>query len=246
MVSDRSSVGFLWWAMARRSSPASIHRGRVLTGRRGSGTPDFVPACRHRGGSAFGTPGTSTVASTHSETRDRRHAAADSRARMEQRCGRSTEEKSRAICGCGVLFCVRGVLECVPLGAVPCSPVSSKTVSRATSNRTARGPQQRVVGDSISMRAGPYSGRALSGARAFATRRFDEAPKNSTSPDEAVAQVIIGVAPRLSHAAEFCQLVTTCLDGRELFVRASPVLAEDVHVTAQCAEHVEMPMAFGD
>ena len=84
------------------------------------------------------------------------------------------------------------------------------------------------------------------GARAFATRRFDEASKNSASADEAVSQVIIGVAPRLSHAAQFCQLATTCLDGRELFVRASPVLPEDVNVTAQCAEHVEMLVAFGD
>ena len=104
MVPDRSSVGSLWWAMARRSSSASIHRGRALTGRRGSGTPDFVPACRHRDGSAFGTPGTSTVSSTHSETRDHRHAAAHSQRRIEQRCGRSRDEKSRVICGCGVLF----------------------------------------------------------------------------------------------------------------------------------------------
>ena len=84
------------------------------------------------------------------------------------------------------------------------------------------------------------------GARAFATRRFDEALKNSASADEAVSQVIIGVAPRLSHAAQFCQLPTTCLDGHELFVRAAPVLPEDVNVTAQCAEHVEMLVAFGD
>ena len=83
-------------------------------------------------------------------------------------------------------------------------------------------------------------------ARASATRRLDEASKNSASADEAVSQVIIGVAPRLSHAAQFCQLATTCLDGRELFVGASPVLPEDVNVTAQCAEHVEMPVAFGD
>jgi hypothetical protein len=112
-VSDRSSVGFSWWVMARRSSSASIHRARVPTGRRGSGTRDFVPACRPRGESAFGTPGTSTVAPMHSETRDRRHAAADSRGRMEQRCGRTTAQKSRAFCGCGVLFLLRAAFESV-------------------------------------------------------------------------------------------------------------------------------------
>lgn len=83
-------------------------------------------------------------------------------------------------------------------------------------------------------------------ARAFATRRLDEPSKHSASADEAVSQVIIGVAPGLSHAAQLCQLATTGLDGRELFVRVSPVLPEDVNVTAQYAEHVEMLVAFGN
>jgi hypothetical protein len=92
----------------------------------------------------------------------------------------------------------------------------------------------------------PCHGAASLGARAFPTRRFDEALKDSASADEAVPQVIVGVAPRLSHAPQFCQLAATCLDGRKLFVRVSPVLPEDVDVTAQRAEHVEMLVAFGD
>lgn len=77
-VSDRFFAGFLQWAMARPSSSASIHRGPVLTGRRGSGRRDWVPADHVRGGSAFGTPDTSTVDSTHSVKTDDRRAGVGS------------------------------------------------------------------------------------------------------------------------------------------------------------------------
>jgi len=59
-------------------------------------------------------------------------------------------------------------------------------------------------------------------------------------------QVIICVAPRLSQAAQLRQLATTCLDGREFLLRASPVLTEHVNITIQGAEHMEMLVAFGD
>jgi hypothetical protein len=95
-------------------------------------------------------------------------------------------------------------------------------------------------------RSGPYPWPPSLGARAFSTRGFDEALKHSASADEAVSQIIIGVAPRLSHAPQLCQLATTCLDGRQLFVRAPPVLPKHINVTAQCTEHVEVLVAFGD
>ena len=77
-VSDRFFDGFLQWAMARPSSSASIHRGPVLTGRRGSGRRDWVPADHARGGFAFGTPDTSTGDSTHSVRTDDRRAGVGS------------------------------------------------------------------------------------------------------------------------------------------------------------------------
>jgi hypothetical protein len=104
MVSDRFVVGFSRPAMARPSSSESIHRGRVPTGRRGSGRLDFVLAYRHHGGSAFGRLGTSMMAATHRERRNRWYPASESRPPMEQLFGRVTTEKSRAFCGRGVLF----------------------------------------------------------------------------------------------------------------------------------------------
>jgi hypothetical protein len=90
--------------MARQSSSASIHRGPVPTGRRGSGRHDGVPAYHAHGGSGFGTPGTSTVDSTHSERKDYRRAGVDSCPRREQPTGRVIADKSRAFCGRGVPF----------------------------------------------------------------------------------------------------------------------------------------------
>src|SRR6185369_14223029 len=90
--------------MARPSSSASIHRGPVLTGRRGSGRRDWAPAYHARGGSAFGTPDTSTVDSTHSVRTDDRRAGVGSCPRMEQPTRRVIAAKSLAFCGRGVHF----------------------------------------------------------------------------------------------------------------------------------------------
>ena len=89
MVLDRSFVDSVCQARARRSSFASIHQRPVLTGTRGSGRLDFVPAYRHCGGSASGTLGTSTLTSMHSERKDRRYAATDSRRGWSNRLAKS-------------------------------------------------------------------------------------------------------------------------------------------------------------
>jgi len=104
IVSDRSDAGFSQSATAPRSSPASIHRVPVPSGTRDSGRLDFVPAHRHRGGSVFDTPGTSTAAATRSGRDDHGYPTAESRPLIEQPFGRVTPEKSRAFCGRGVLF----------------------------------------------------------------------------------------------------------------------------------------------
>jgi hypothetical protein len=121
VVSDRSAVGVSGSAMARWSSPASIHRGPVLICRRGSGRHDCVPAYRrHRGGSVFDTRGTSTTAATRSEREDHGYPTAESRPQMEQPFGRVTHEKSRAFCSRGVLFLRLDVSRREPTGEWSC------------------------------------------------------------------------------------------------------------------------------
>jgi len=151
-VLDRFSVGFLPWAMARPSSSASIHRRSVLTGRRGSGKRDWAPAYHARGGSAFGTPDTSTVDSTHSVRTDDRRAGVGSCPRMEQPTRRVIAAKSLAFCGRGVHFFER------------------RGVVRITREAIANSPQPRsrpVINERSSVSQGHTSDRFESAARSL-------------------------------------------------------------------------------